>query len=109
MDTTTPHHSATIAKKLSARIYSRIRGLKDTEDNSILEFLYTSYADAQGQDPQELKKHFADLDDHLQVLSLEENNDIFAIVCSICSAYEKRAFLDGVQVGASLILELQGN
>ena len=109
MDTTMPHQTATIAKKLSARIYSRIRGLKDTEDKSVLEFLYTAYADAQGQDPQELKQHFVDLDNHLQGLSLEENNEIFAIVCSICSAYEKRAFLDGIQVGASLILELQGN
>ena len=109
MDNTIPQQSAIIAKKLSAQIYSCIRGLKGTEDNSILEFLYTAYADVQGQDPQELKKHFADLDDHLQVLSLEENNEIFATVCNICSAYEKRAFLDGIQVGASLILELQGN
>ena len=109
MDNTLPHQSTTIAKKLSTQIYSCIRGLKDSDTDSVLEFLYTGYADVQGQDPQELKQHFVDLDDHLQVLSLEENNEVFAIVCSICSAYEKRAFLDGIQVGANLILELQGN
>ena len=109
MDNTIPHQSVTVTKKLSAQVYSCIRGLKDTDNKDVLEFLYTAYADEQGQDPQELKQHFVDLDDHLQVLSLEENNDVFSIVCSICSAYEKRAFLDGIQVGASLILELQGN
>lgn len=109
MGTTIPHQSATLATALSARIYSCISGIKDTENKSVLEFLYTAYADEQAQDPQELKQLFVDLDDRLQVLSLEENNEIFAIVCSICSAYEKRAFQDGIQVGACLVLELQGN
>ena len=109
MDTTFSHQPTNIAKALSARIYSCIRGLKDSESDSVLEFLYAAYADEQGQDPQELKQYFVDLDDHLQVLSLEENNEIFSIVCSICSAYEKRAFLDGIQIGACLVLELQGN
>ena len=109
MDNTIPHHSATIANTLSTRIYSCIRGLKDSDTNSVLEFLYTAYADEQGQDPHELKQYFVALDDHLQVLSLEENNEIFSIVCSICSAYEKRAFLDGIQLGACLVMELQGN
>ena len=109
MDNTIPHHSTTIANTLSARIYSCIRSLKDSDSDSVLEFLYAAYADEQGQDPQELKQYFVALDDHLHVLSFEENNEIFSIVCSICSAYEKRAFLDGMQVGACLVLELQGN
>ena len=109
MEATIPQQPANIAKALSARIYSCIRGLKNSESDSVLEFLYTAYADEQGQDPQEIKQYFVDLDNHLKGLSLEENNEIFAIVCSICSAYEKRAFLDGIQVGASLLLELQGN
>ena len=109
MDNTIPHPPTNITKALSARIYSCIRGLKDTEGNGVLEFLYTAYADVQGQDSASIRQYFVDLDDHLQALSLEENNEIFAIVCSICSAYEKRAFTDGVHVGASLVLELQGN
>ena len=109
MDTTIPHHIANIATPLSSLIYSRIRGLKDSDTASVLDFLYTAYADVQGQDPQEIKQLFVSLDDHLQVLSLEENSEIFTLICNVCSAYEKRAFLDGIQVGASLILELQGN
>ena len=109
MGTTIPHQSATLATALSARIYSCIRGLKDADANSVLAFLYSAYADEQGQDPQEIKQHFVDLDNHLKGLSLEENNEIFAIVCSICTAYEKRAFLDAIQIGACLVLELQGN
>lgn len=109
MDTTMPHQTATIATALSSRIYSGIRGLQSTEDNGVLEFLHTAYADVQGQDSEELKQYFVDLDNHLKSLSLEKNNEIFNIVCSLCSAYEKRAFLDGIRVGTCLVLELQGN
>ena len=52
---------------------------------------------------------FINLDDHLEGVDLDKNNEIFATVCSLCSAYEKRAFMDAIQIGASLMLELQGN
>lgn len=109
MDNTFPHRQSSVAKALSAQIYSSIRGLKDSEADSVLEFLYIAYADVQRQDPEELKQLFVHLDNHLKGLSLEENNEIFNIVCSLCCAYEKRAFLDGIQIGACLVLELQGN
>ena len=109
MGNTIPHPPANITKSLSTRIYSCIRGLKDANTESVLEFLYMAYAEEQGQDSAPIRQYSVDLDNRLQVLSLEKNNEIFAIVCSICSAYEKRAFMDGVQVATSLVLELQGN
>ena len=50
-----------------------------------------------------------DLDAHLSKFSFDENNEVFAIVCTLCDAYEKRAFMDAIQIGAHLIMELQGN
>ena len=31
------------------------------------------------------------------------------LACRLCSAYERKAFLDGLQYGAHLISELRGN
>ena len=75
---------------------------------SVLELLYVAYADNLGRDPQEIEQGFLRLGEHLEPLPLDENNTIFAIVCELCNAYEKRAFMDAIQLGAYLMLELQG-
>jgi len=31
---------------------------------------------------------------------------VFNLCCSLCTAYERKAFLDGIQYGAQLVLEL---
>ena len=72
----------------------------------MLEFLYIAYTDALGRDPAEISQGFVDLNDHMEgVVSLDENNAIFSIVCGLCSACEKRAFIDAIQIGAQLMLE----
>lgn len=42
----------------------------------------------------------------LCVLPLDNNNAVFNLCCRLCSAYERKSFLDGLQYGAELILEL---
>ena len=108
MDTTILYHPSTIAKAFSEHIFSGITGLKNTDTESVLEFLYTAYTDIQDRDPKEIDQGFIDLDNHLEGVSLEENNTIFSIVCGLCNAYEKRAFMDAIQIGTCLMLELQG-
>ena len=39
-------------------------------------------------------------------ISLENNNAVFILVLHLCTAYEHKAFIDGLQYGAHLILEL---
>ncbi len=109
MDITFPYKPATIAKTLYERIHSGVFCLKNTDTASVLEFLYIAYTDVQGRDPEEIDQGVIDLDDHLEDIDLDKNNEIFATVCKLCSAYEKRAFMDAIQIGASLMLELQGN
>ena len=109
MDNTIPFHPATIAKTFSEHIHSGTFGLKESDASSVLEFLYRAYADIQGRDPKEIDQGFMDLDTHLSKFSFDENNEVFAIVCTLCDAYEKRAFMDAIQIGAYLIMELQGN
>ena len=107
MDTTFTYKPAKIAKAFSERIHSGVFSPKNSDAESVLEFLYIAYADVQGRDPKEIDQGFLDLDTHLSKFSLEENNETFGIVCKLCDAYEKRAFIDAIQIGAYLILELQ--
>ena len=107
MDTTFPYKPAKIAKDFSQRIHSGVFPLKNSDAESVLEFLYMAYADVQGRDPKEIDQGFMDLDTHLSKFSLEENNETFGIVCKLCDAYEKRAFMDAIQIGAYLMMELQ--
>ena len=110
MDITFPYQPSTIAKAFSDRIHTGVFSLKNSDAASVLDFLYTAYTDVQGRDPKEIDEGFINLDNHLsKAVSLEENNEIFGIVCTLCDAYEKRAFMDAIQIGAYLMLELQAN
>ena len=104
MYNTFPFHPATIAKAFSEH---GAFPLKNTDAASVLEFLHVAYADVQGRDPLEIEQGFVNLDNHLEGLSLDENNKIFNIVCGLCNAYEKRAFIDAIQIGAYLMMEVQ--
>lgn len=110
METTFPYQPAKIAKDFSDRIHAGSFALKNTDAGSVLEFLYMAYTDVQGRDPKEIDQGFINLENHLsKAVGLEENNEIFSIICGLCDAYEKRAFLDAIQIGAYLMLELQAN
>ena len=92
---------------LSLRFRFFERSIPNTDAASVLEFLHVAYADVQGRDPLEIEQGFVNLDNHLEGLSLDENNKIFSIVCGLCNAYEKRAFIDAIQIGAYLMMEVQ--
>ena len=110
METTFPYQPAKITNDFSNCIHTGSFGLQNSDATSVLEFLYMAYTDVQGRDPKEIDQGFINLENHLsKAVSLEENNEIFSIVCSLCDAYEKRAFLDAIQIGAYLMLELQAN
>ena len=89
MDTIFPYKPAKIAKDFSQRIHSGVFSLKNSDAESVLEFLYMAYADVQGRDPKEIDQGFLDLDTHLSKFSQDENNETFSMVCKLCDAYEK--------------------
>lgn len=108
MSTTTPLliTMPKIAEKLSRHLYNHTFSITEAESSSVIDLLYSVYADTLGQDPPEIHQGFLTLDKHLDPLGLEVNNAIFSIVCELCGAYEKRAFKDALQLGSYLILEL---
>ena len=54
----------------------------------------------------DIRDGFRQLDVLLGDLALEDNNTVFNLCCSLCTAYEHKAFVDGLQYGAHLISEL---
>ena len=38
---------------------------------------------------------------------VEDNNAVFNLWCRLCGAYEHKAFIDGLQYGAHLLMELK--
>ena len=73
-----------------------------------MDYLYVAYAEHQGKDPKGISEGFEALGEYLEQPSLDDNNAIFGLVCNLCNLYEQRAFEDGLQLGAHLVLEIQG-
>ena len=75
--------------------------------DTVLDQLYLAYANSHESDPPEISAGFKELEEFLCKLPLDDNNAVFNLCCRLCSAYERKAFEDGVQYGAHLIQELE--
>ena len=95
-----------IAKRLAAYMDKHPLDLGDTDCETVLDQLYQAYAESHESDPLEIRDGFKELDDLLGGLPLEDNNAVWNLCCQLCTAYEHKAFLDGLQYGAHLVLEL---
>jgi hypothetical protein len=95
-----------IAKRLKAYMDKHPIDLGDTDCETVLDQLYQAYAESHESDPPEIRDGFKELEDFLCNLPLEDNNAVFNLCCRLCSAYERKAFIDGIQYGAHLMKEL---
>ena len=95
-----------IVKRLNAYINAHPFDSGDSDCETVLDQLYQAYAESHESDPPEISEGFKELEEHLCSLPLEDNNAVFTLCCQLCTAYEHKAFLDGLQYGAHLIAEL---
>lgn len=95
-----------IAKRLNAYIDAHPFVSGDSDCETVLDQLYQAYAESHESDPPEISEGFKELEEFLCDLPLDENNAIFNLCCRLCSAYEHKAFVDGVQYGARLMREI---
>ena len=65
-----------------------------------------AYAESHESAPTEISNGFRKLEEFLCSLPLDDNNAVFNLYCRLCNAYERKAFLDGLQYGAYLFTEL---
>ena len=95
-----------IAQRLKAYIESHPFDPGDSDCDTVLDQMYQAYAGSHESDPAEICNGFKELEEFLCLLSLEDNNAVFNLCCRLCSAYEHKAFIDGLQYGAHLIKDL---
>ena len=96
-----------IAKRLNAYITAHPFDSGDSDCETVLDQLYQAYAESHESDPPEIGEGFKALEEFLCTLPLEDNNAVFNLCCRLCSAYERKAFIDGLQYGAHLIITLK--
>ena len=97
---------STITERLNAYITAHPFDPGDSDCETILDQLYQAYAESHESDPPDIRDGFKELEEFLCGLPLEDNNAVFNLCCRLCIAYEHKAFIDGLQYGAHLILEL---
>ena len=95
-----------IAKRLNAYIIAHPFDSGDSDCETVLDQLYQAYTESHESDPPEIRDGFKELDDLLGDLSLDDNNAVWNLCCQLCTAYERKAFLDGLQYGAHLMKNL---
>ena len=96
-----------IAQRLKAYIDTHPFDLGDSDCKTVLDQLYQAYAESHESDPKDIGDVFKELEEFLCSLPVDDNNAVFNLCCRLCSAYERKAFLDGLQYGANLISELK--
>ena len=96
-----------IADRLKAYIDTHSIDLGEGDCETVLDQLYQAYAESHESDPPEIGEWFKELEDFLCTLPLDDNNAVFNLCCRLCTAYEHKAFLDGLQYGAHLIQDLR--
>ena len=95
-----------ISEALKAYIETQPFSSGSSSCETVLDQLYQAYTDSHESDPPDITALFRELSEYLERLPLDTNNSIFRLTCDLCIAYERKAFLDGLQYGAHLIHEL---
>ena len=95
-----------IVQRLRAYIEAHPFDPGDSDCETVLDQLYQGYQESHESDPPDIRDDFRKLDDLLRHLPLEDNNTVFNLCCSLCTAYERKAFQDGLQYRAHLMFEL---
>ena len=95
-----------IVQRLKAYIDTHPFDPGDSDCETVLDQLYQAYAESHESDPLEISEGFKELEEFLCNIPLEDNNAVFNLCCRLCSAYERKAFIDGLQYGTWLIREL---
>ena len=96
-----------IAKRLQAYVDKHPFDSGDSGCETVLDQLYQAYAESHESDPSEIRDGFKELDDLLGGLTLDDNNAVWNLCCQLCTAYEHKAFLDGIRYGYQIILEIK--
>lgn len=76
--------------------------------DTLLELLYQSFTEYNSVETPEFKKVIHPLQEKLRSLvdTEQEADEYMDIVFSLCAAYERQGYIEGIKVGARLMMEL---
>ena len=94
-----------IVRRLDVYIQAHPFDSGDSDCETVLDQIYQTYAEFHESDPAEIRGGFKEMEDSLCELPLEDNNAVFNRCCRLCSAYERKAFIEGLQYGVHMISE----
>lgn len=72
----------------------------------LLEILYCCFCQRKKTDAQSIRDYFRNLDGILSPQPVSEQDDIFNLICSLCTEYARNGFSDGIIAGFHLFNEL---
>lgn len=75
-------------------------------EDSVLELLWQCYAETRPVDDGRIRAAEFAIRPVFQALPLKDSDDLSNLVADLCLAYQRAAFLEGIQVGACLKAEL---
>ncbi len=88
------------------RDYCKQNPLNHGDAESVMEFLYWHYAEFNPIDNRKIRDGFAQIRRQYPHLSMQEFDPIFTTVSDLCVEHERRAFLEGLRLGVTLMTEL---
>lgn len=88
------------------RAYTRDHPFDPGCSETVLDQLYTAYAESHESDPPKISEGFRELEELLESLPLPDRDAVFTLCCRLCTAYEQKAFHAGLLYGAHLMREL---
>ena len=79
----------------------------EAEDmHSLVEYFGRFYRMRKPINPENIRDRFQELDPIMKSLSRKRERRLFDTVLELCEEYERAAFMEGLRVGAQLMLEL---
>lgn len=77
--------------------------------DSVMALLYWQYAESNPIDNERIRNGFAKLRGKYSYLSLQEFDPVFTTVSELCVEHERLAFLEGLRLGVTLMMEISRN
>ncbi len=72
-----------------------------------LDVLWWHYAEYHKMESETIGESFRSIWNYMETLPIQDSDNLFAEVCCLCAEYERIAFINGLRLGAQLMLEIQ--
>lgn len=94
-----------LAEKLLAH-YAQHPPLLDNAD-SILDTIFWIYTESNPIEDDQSKKKYKAIRERISSLSLTDCDEVFNLICDLCTDHERLAFREGIRFGMLLMRELE--